>query len=461
AALVNLAADEGTWVSSYLAALEDAGLLRPEDQAPPVRRDPKVISVLGVLASGVLVGPAGSTIQSPASLVTFFAKVHQWYGDTPQKMAELAGYDHRESLECGSYDIPIPAVPKLEDFDLGLSHPTYVEAFNVFSPWLGFDPNVALPDFASVAADSDITPLALQSLFEQAAQSQGAASISGPQGYGSEQYVPAGTPLPYTIRFTNPAAAATTANEIRIVSQLDPSLSARSFRLGDMKIGGINITMPAGRASFQGDFDFRQSLGFIIRVSAGIDTASSTASWVLQAIDPATGEVLQDATRGLLAPDNAQGQGSGFVSYTVTSAFGGQSGADIHASARVLLNNQAPVETNTITSRLDATAPVTAVTATQVAPGGGDYQVSWHAAEEPGGSGVRHTTVYVRVDGGDWTIWQRQTTATSAIYAGDPGHHVEFLALSTDNAGNRERPALSGVPDDGSHVNLGGTPSVG
>jgi peptide/nickel transport system substrate-binding protein len=35
-------------------------------------------------------------------------------------MAPLAGYDHRESDECGEYDIPIPALPTFSDFDLGL-----------------------------------------------------------------------------------------------------------------------------------------------------------------------------------------------------------------------------------------------------------------------------------------------------------------------------------------------------
>ena len=96
--------------------------------------------------------------------------MHQWYGDTPGKMATLSGYDHRESDECGEYDIPIPALAKFENFNLGLSHPTYFQNFNVFSPWLGFDTNVALPDYASVAADSNITPLALQALLQQAVQ---------------------------------------------------------------------------------------------------------------------------------------------------------------------------------------------------------------------------------------------------------------------------------------------------
>ena len=76
-ALVNLAADADSWVSSYLAALEDGGLLRPEEQAPPIRTQPKVVSALAILASGVLIGAGGDEFRSQADLVVFFGKLHQ------------------------------------------------------------------------------------------------------------------------------------------------------------------------------------------------------------------------------------------------------------------------------------------------------------------------------------------------------------------------------------------------
>ena len=81
-----------------------------------------------------MIGPAGQEIQSQGDLVVFFSKVHQWYGDLPGQLAPIAGYDHRESDECGEYDIPIPALPTFDQYDLGLSHQTYFETFNVFSP---------------------------------------------------------------------------------------------------------------------------------------------------------------------------------------------------------------------------------------------------------------------------------------------------------------------------------------
>ncbi len=80
--------------------------------------------------------------------------------------------------------------------------------------------------------------------------------------------------------------------------------------------------------------------------------------------------------------------------------------------------------------------------------------------DDNNGSGVKHVTVYVAKDGGNFEIWQRQTTETSAIYQGETGHEYEFIALATDNAGNREQPRL-GIqpPDDGSSVNLGTLPN--
>src|SRR4029077_16133594 len=136
-------------------------------------------------------------------------------------------------------------------------------------------------------------------------------------GAGSQDYVPVGQPLPYTIQFSNPSST-TTVGQVRIVSQLDPNLDERSFRLGDLQIGDLQVHIPNTVGSFQGDFDFTKSKGFILRVSAGIDINSNTITWLCQAIDPLTGAVVTDPAKGLLPPDNAQGAGRGFVTYTVT-----------------------------------------------------------------------------------------------------------------------------------------------
>src|SRR3546814_6488196 len=35
-------------------------------------------------------------------------------------------------------EVPIPALPDAADYDLGLSNPTYFEAFRIFVPWIDF-----------------------------------------------------------------------------------------------------------------------------------------------------------------------------------------------------------------------------------------------------------------------------------------------------------------------------------
>ncbi|MFN6997022.1 MAG: putative Ig domain-containing protein, partial [Aquincola tertiaricarbonis] len=245
--------------------------------------------------------------------------------------------------------------------------------------------------------------------------------------------------------------------------RLDDHLSLRSFRLGDLRIGGINVSMPPDRANYQGDIDLRNALGFILRISAGVDPVSRTASWVLQAIDPLTGEVMRDATRGLLPPDNSQGRGAGFVSYSVQAAFGATTGQTVSAKARVALDTRAVMETAAVTHMLDAGAPVTTLSAVPMGAGSPDVLVKWQAQDGADGSGLRHTSVYVRTDGGDWTLWLRQVPpgTTEALFQGQAGHNYAFMALSTDLAGNRERPASGGVPDDGTQVELGELPDAG
>ena len=76
---------------------------------------------------------------------------------------------------------------------------------------------------------------------------------------------------------------------------------------------------------------------------------------------------------------------------------------------------------------------------------------------------MRHVTLYVAADGGDFKIWQRQvaTASGSDVFVGEPGHSYEFLALATDIAGNRAAaPFGKAAPDDGSQAQLGAPPTV-
>jgi hypothetical protein len=329
--LIALASDHDAWVMGFLAALEQTRLLRPDDTAPPVDEDPKVVSLIATLASGILAGPAGQQIITNGDLVGFFSQVRKWY-DSP----------------------PLPD-------NLNLSHPTHTERFNVYVPFdddnedEDFDsqhPEVLHGTFAAPDFGRFLNPPAM--LGPQAA-------LAGPQGGPS---VPTDQPLPYTVQFTNPGT--TPVGEVRIITKLDGHLDPHLFRLGDVQLGDIQIHVPDGVTYFQHDFDYTRSKGFILRVSAGLDSqpdamfhTSNTASWLFQAIDPATGKVLRDPAHGLLPPTSAGAPGSGFVSYAVKPADGVASGASVKAVARVLFDfgtpNAQAFDTNTAVRTIDLT----------------------------------------------------------------------------------------------------------
>ncbi|MAE66325.1 MAG: hypothetical protein CMJ18_18805, partial [Phycisphaeraceae bacterium] len=443
-ALVVVAADPDAWTALYLAALEEAGLIRPEGDVPPIRENPLVVSLMAVLTAGVLAGPAGESLiadaPTPTSLIELFEQVRAWYGHDEDRIGSAG-------------------VPSLEDFDLGTSRQTHFEAFKVFVPYG--------EDRLDIPPSAPIQPVSFASFLQGAAAGVARlASITGPFGFGAEQFVPLSEPLPYTISFENDAAASDDVGEVRIVLPLDDQLEPSSFRLGDLRVGPVAVNLPS-RGAFSGDFDFVESLGFVLRITAGLDIGTNTATWLIQAIDPNTGEVVQDRGLGLLAPNDADGNGSGFVTYTVQprGARGGldtaSTGDTIETEARVLFNTAPPEDTQRLVHTIDAAAPVTTLEVTALTAGGADFELSWNAEDDAGGSGVRHVTLYVAENGGAFRILLAQTEETSFVFEGEAGTTYEFLALATDQAGNQEAPP-SGVaaPDDGSSVNLGSLPQV-
>ena len=180
---------------------------------------------------------------------------------------------------------------------------------------------------------------------------------------------------------------------------------------------------------------------------------------MLEAIDPLTGELITNPDIGLLPADNAQGDGRGTVSYSILPLDSVVTGDEISSIARVIFDNAPPQDTPQLVQTIDALAPTTELAIERLGTAGRDYSLTWSSEDELDGSGVKHATVYVAENGGDFRIWLRRTTDTSAVYSGDPESTYEFLVLATDEAGNQEQPPLgTQVPDDGSGANLGSLP---
>jgi subtilase family serine protease len=108
-------------------------------------------------------------------------------------------------------------------------------------------------------------------------------------------------------------------------------------------------------------------------------------------------------------------------------------------------------------AQLDTTPPVSAVLPLP-ADSYAQIPLQWSGQDEPGGSGVASYDIRVSDNGGDFTPWLTQTTATGAIYPVVPGHRYEFYSVAIDRAGNRE--SAPGTPDAHTTVTLSNVPPV-
>ncbi len=140
-ALTTLAAEEQVWSDLHLAALEQAGLLRPADQSPPVSAQPPIISRMAILASGILMGPAGQEVRSSGNLLEFFEQLRTWYGDDPGQQASFTAYNTQVD-KCGLVTLHDYQPPEASEYDLGLTADTHFEAFQIWVPFCGNSPDM-------------------------------------------------------------------------------------------------------------------------------------------------------------------------------------------------------------------------------------------------------------------------------------------------------------------------------
>jgi hypothetical protein len=270
--------------------------------------------------------------------------------------------------------------------------------------------------------------------------------ILGPAGFGDNHFVPAGHPLPYKILFENQPTATAPAQQVVITQQLDPNLDWRTFRLGSFGFGGQIFQVPVNAAYYQTRIDLTQTSGFYVDVTATIDEINGMATWTFTTIDPNTGQIPINGSIGFLPPDDANGIGEGFVSYTILPKQSDPTGAVINAQATVVFDTQPSLDTPQIFNTIDAGTGLSS----SVAPlppfePNTQFNVSWSGTDAANGSAISSFTIYVSDNDGPYTAWLANTTLTSAPFVGQLGHTYAFYSLGTDNAGNVE-PAHA-VPD--------------
>jgi RHS repeat-associated protein/uncharacterized repeat protein (TIGR01451 family) len=262
--------------------------------------------------------------------------------------------------------------------------------------------------------------------------------IIGPAGFGADGFIRPDQTLPYTITFENRSTATAPAQTVVITQQLDPDLDFTTFEVGELRFGTLFINGPGGQNFFSTRVDLRDTLGLFVDIDAGIDTTTGIVTWTFTAIDPATQEIPIDPGVGFLPPNVTSPEGEGFVTYTIRPRSALVTGTRLDAQARINFDTNAPIDTSAIFNTIDAGVPTSNVGSLPATINSASFGLSWPGQDDAGGSGIVSYDVFVSDNGGPDTLFRDNTTATSGVFRGLPGHLYSFYSIATDGVGHEQ-----------------------
>lgn len=255
----------------------------------------------------------------------------------------------------------------------------------------------------------------------------------GNAGYGEENFIAPQT-MAYTVRFENdPEWATAPARWVRVYDTLDDDFDLDTFELKSFCLAGNLFTVGNGRDSFNQVVKItvgEDEVYVDARINLDRETRQITAEFM--AIDPETGTMLMDVTKGLLYPNDATGRGDGDIQYSVAPKEDVENGAKLTNVAEIYFDFNDPIETPVVEHTLDSAAPV--LTAFTAECGNGNT-VDFTFAGSDADSGVAGYNLAWSADGAVYTTLVSVTEGSWTCEI-DLQKKYFFKAQAVDNAGN-------------------------
>ena len=249
-------------------------------------------------------------------------------------------------------------------------------------------------------------------------------------GYGPQGYIAPTATITYTIDFENEPTATAPAQVVFVTDPLPTSINYASVQLTSIAFNGVVINIAPGLSNYSGTATVSTDPTHPVDVEATFDPASGLLTLTLTSTDPVTGQLTADPLAGFLPPDNALGQGEGYITFTAQPAAGSTT---INNLATVIFDVNALINTPTVVNTIDATPPTSSVSALP-AFSPTTSTISW-TAQDGSGSGVAGVNVYVSDNGGPFNLLISATTQTSTSFTGQDGHTYDFYSIAVDNIG--------------------------
>jgi len=240
--------------------------------------------------------------------------------------------------------------------------------------------------------------------------------------------------MTYAIAFENLSTATAAAQDVVVTDTLDPArLNLDTFVLGPISFGGRIVTPPAGLSTFSTTVDLRPDINLLLGIDAHLDRTTNIATWRFRSLDPVTGQPTTDPIAGFLPPNVISPEGEGMVMFTAAPVASLATQDLIRNRASIVFDVNAPIDTGDWTNAIDKMAPASTVSPLSSPQSSPSFGVQWSGTDV--GSGVADYTVFVSVNGGPFSPWLSNTTATSGTYHGAPGNTYGFFTVARDGVG--------------------------
>ena len=266
----------------------------------------------------------------------------------------------------------------------------------------------------------------------------------GPAGFGAQGFVSDQGVFSYRIDFENQPTATAAAQQVVVTDQLDANLDWSTFQFQTIAFNNVTISVPPNQQSYKTQVNVASDPN-PVQVAASLNPSSGLVTVTMTSIDPATGQPVTDPLAGFLPPDDANGDGEGYVSYSVNPKPGLATGTAIKNQASIVFDANSPILTDQTLNTIDANVPTAQMNPlpATVLP---TFTVSWSGSAGTGGSGIASYNVYASANGGAYSPWLSSTTQTSASYTGTVGTTYSFFVVATSNVGTVQQVSPQTAP---------------
>lgn len=264
--------------------------------------------------------------------------------------------------------------------------------------------------------------------------------IIGPTGYDdSLRWVSINDVLNYTIFFENdPDFATANAQKVDVRFNFADKAAMKGFGLGTYGFANQSWNIEDAPAAYQNRLDLRDSMHIYVDLTAGIDVVKQQAFWLFNSIDPETGYNPWQVDRGMLPVNDSTHVGEGFVTFRLKPQEDLNTGDTISIQASIVFDQNDTIPTNRWRNTIDAGNPTSKVKARQDSKNEHLYHLTLQAADDEGGSGLKHVLLY---QANNFGIYEEVATCpidTVIDFTAEPGHQYRFYSIAEDNVGNRE-----------------------